>query len=121
MEPAAPEPEAEADETAELERQLAVLRAVPGTSAVNAYDRNKAGQDFDLNKTGVKLKLDGDPKPTWINVHFNAERQSLLACALAAREKVTVIVGESVVADAEKEVALASVSAPATVAVIQWM
>ena len=34
------EPEPEVDETAELERQLAVLRAVPGTSAANTYKKN---------------------------------------------------------------------------------
>jgi len=112
-------PEPETHETVELQLQLAVLRAIPCTSAVSAYDRNKAGQAFDLNKAGVKLKLDADPKAMWINVHFNEERQSLLACALAARMKVESIVGKSVVTDAEKEVAIGSASASLPPALIE--
>ena len=114
------QPEPETHETAELERQLAVLRAVPGSSSVSAYNRNKAGQAFDLNKTGVKLKLKlDDANPKWINVHFNEEQQSLLACALVARAKVTEIVGQAVVADAEKTVALAFPSASLPPALIE--
>ena len=61
------------DEQQQLELELAVLRMVGG-SAVSAYDRNKPGAAFDLNKAGVKLKLLVEGRDKWINVHFNRDR-----------------------------------------------
>jgi hypothetical protein len=109
MEPAELQPEA--DEAAELQRQLAALKVVPGVLGVLAYDHNPPGAEVDLNKIGVRLKLKHAGRKILINSHFNAERQSLLACAIEAREKVIEIIGETVVADAEKEVDLAAAAA----------
>ena len=92
-------------EKEELEWHVAVLRLVPGATAVNTYNRNKPGAStLDLNKIGFFLKLNAGHGPKCINVHFNEKQQSLLACALAAREKVKQIVGETVILEAERQV-----------------
>ena len=65
-----------------------MLRAVSGATAVNTYNHNKPGHDLDLNKIGVFLKLDVDGKKKNIRVHFNEKNQSLLVCALEARQTV---------------------------------
>ena len=89
------------------------IGALACTSWLSAHGERSCtpGAELDLNKIGVRLKVKYDGRKILVNSHFNKERQSQLACALELRAKVAEILGETVVAEAEKTVALASASA----------
>ena len=103
------EPPDAATEQEKLEHLLALLRAVPGATSVNAYPRDTFHAS-DLNRNGVRLKLDTGDGPRWINVHCNAEHPTKLAAALQARQKVRTAVGEAAFDAVEEQFRLGSSS-----------
>ena len=88
----------------QLDAQLAVLRAVPGVTAVTDYPAGGVGVIVpnDPNKNGVRFKLQGK----LVNVHFNAATgiDNKVAAAAQAIKKLTEKVGEGVMREAAASV-----------------
>ena len=78
-----------------LDKELAVLRLLPGVTSVTDYPAGgMATVKSDLNKNGVRLKLDG----RLINSHFNSSGvDDKLRAALALKEKVRHLLGSAAI------------------------
>mmetsp|Transcript_4056 Transcript_4056/g.8496 ORF Transcript_4056/g.8496 Transcript_4056/m.8496 type:complete len:143 (-) Transcript_4056:423-851(-) len=85
---------------AELQHQLQVLRSVAGASSVKDYPPGRL-TSYNLNKSGVQLKLNLDGQTRSLNVHCSAERPTKLEAALVAKAKVKSLVGAAAMEAAE--------------------
>lgn len=96
------------DHDAQLEREVNVLRAVPGVRCVSSSKYTGS----DLNKMNVFfLVTPPAPGSSEMQVRTSCNRPNKLAAAMEAKRKLELIVGDTVLLAAEQRVAAAALEA----------
>ena len=92
--------------SAQLQKELHVLKLIAGVTSVSAYDRNAAGE-HDNNKIGVTCKAPATAEPgatkRMINVHIGNMYSDQLACAVEIKRRVQEIFGDAAILAAEEK------------------